>query len=113
MKARGMTVTFLACVLATMLLCTPCFAHDKDKGRGEQNRDDPAAIGIDAYIYGYPLITMEYTRRVMTNAEGPDGAHAPMGRFARLREYPPASNHDVTAPNADTLYTLAWLDVGK
>ena len=23
--------------------------------------------GVDAYIYGYPLVTMEMTRRVMTN----------------------------------------------
>jgi len=30
-----------------------------------------------------------------------------------MREYPPAAFRDVTAPNADTLYTVAWLDVGK
>jgi hypothetical protein len=28
------------------------------------------------------------------------------------REYPNASFRDVTAPNADTLYTTAWIDVG-
>ncbi|HKI35111.1 MAG TPA: DUF1254 domain-containing protein [Gemmataceae bacterium] len=71
------------------------------------------AIGTDAYIYGYSLVTMEMTRRVMTNVAVPDGDHAPMGQFARLREYPAASNHDVTAPNADTLYSLAWLDVSR
>ena len=31
----------------------------------------------------------------------------------RLREYPSATFRDVTAPNADTLYTSAFLDVGK
>jgi hypothetical protein len=41
------------------------------------------------------------------------GTRAPMGQFARLRTYPDASFKDVTAPNADTLYTTAWLDVGK
>ena len=51
---------------------------------------------------------MELTRRVVTNV-----AHAPMGQFANLREYPNASFKDVTAPNADTLYSSAFLDLGK
>jgi hypothetical protein len=70
-------------------------------------------LGTEAYIYGYPLITMEYTRRVITNVEKPQGTHAPMGQLIRLREYPNASFRDVTAPNADTLYTTCFLDVGK
>ena len=68
---------------------------------------------VDAYVYGYPLLTMEYTRRVMTNVAAPEGTRAPMGQIVRMREYPNASFHDVTAPNADTLYTTAWVDVGK
>lgn len=71
-------------------------------------------IAIDAYIYAYPLVTMEMTRRFMTNVEKPDGgSKAPMGQFARLRTYPAVDDHSVTAPNADTLYTLSWLDVSK
>ena len=67
----------------------------------------------EAYIYGYPLVTMEMTRRVMTNVAAAEATRAPMGQFVRLRNYPDASYRDVTAPNADTLYTTAWLDVGK
>jgi hypothetical protein len=36
-----------------------------------------------------------------------------MGQFVKARQYPDASFRDVTAPNADTLYTTAWIDVGK
>src|SRR5215471_9668161 len=68
---------------------------------------------IDAYVYAYPLVTMEITRRVTTNVEKPEGSKAPMGQFARLRNYPAVDDHTVTAPNADTLYTQAWLDVSK
>ncbi len=68
---------------------------------------------VEAYIYGYPLVTMEMTRRVMTNVEKPEGTRAPMGQFVRMREYPSAAFRDVTAPNADTLYTTTWLDLGK
>jgi hypothetical protein len=73
--------------------------------------EEAKAIAVDAYIYGYPLVTMEYTRRVMTNVAEPKGTHAPMGQLVRLREYPNAKFRDVTAPNADTLYTSAFIDV--
>jgi len=76
-------------------------------------QEEAAAIGVDAYIYGYPLVTMEMTRRVMTNVEKPEGTRAPMGQFVRMREYPTAAFRDVTAPNADTLYLVAWIDVSK
>lgn len=72
---------------------------------------DKLAAGVDAYVYGYSLVTMEMTRRVMTNVAEPSGTHAPMGQFVRMRTYPNASFKDVTAPNADTLYSTAWLDL--
>src|SRR5215470_19948891 len=68
---------------------------------------------IDAYIYAYPLVTMEITRRAITNVEQPAGSKAPMGQLARLRNYPAVDDHSVTAPNADTLYTTGWVDVSK
>ncbi len=69
-------------------------------------------IASDAYIYGYPLITMEMTRRVTTNVAKPEGTRA---RWAarRMRAYPDAAFRDVTAPNADTLYTTAFFDVAN
>ena len=74
---------------------------------------DDFVVAQDAYIYGYPLVTMEYTRRIMTNEAQPTGNRGPMGQFIKARQYPDAAFRDVTAPNADTLYTTAWIDVGK
>ena len=70
-------------------------------------------LATDAYIYGYPLVTMEMTRRVITNVASP---RAPARRWASsssCAQYPDAVFRDVTAPNADTLYTTAFFDVGK
>ena len=78
-----------------------------------ENAFEALPDGIQAYIYGYPLVTMEMTRRVMTNVRQPEGTRAPLGQFVRMRQYPDATFKDVTAPNADTLYTTAWIDVSK
>jgi hypothetical protein len=74
---------------------------------------DAEQIAQAAYVYAYPLVTMEMTRRVMTNVQEPSGTRGPMGQMSRIRSYPDAKFRDVTAPNADTLYTIAWLDVAK
>ena len=85
---------------------------------GEGLRDigqglDEFVLAQDAYIYGYPLVTMEMTRRVVTNVASVQGTRGPMGQIIKLRQYPDASFRDVTAPNADTLYTTAFIDVGN
>ena len=74
---------------------------------------DEFALAIEAYTFGYPLVTMEMTRRVITNVAAPVGTKGPMGQMIKLREYPNAKFRDVTAPNADTLYTTSFFDVGK
>src|SRR5262245_42528995 len=80
---------------------------------GIAERAEDFWLATDAYIYGYPLVTMEMTRKLVTNVTKPEGTHAPMGQLIKLREYPNASFKDVTAPNADTLYTTAFFDVDK
>jgi hypothetical protein len=70
-------------------------------------------IAMDAYIYGYPLVTFDMVRKQQTNIAAPDQEHAPMGQFIKMRSYPAVDNHCCAAPNADTLYTIVWLDVGK
>ena len=75
--------------------------------------EEVKAIAIDAYVYGYSLITTEVTRVQMTNVDKADGLRGPMGQFINVKRYPPADYRGVSAPNADTLYSLAWIDLGK
>ena len=98
-------VLFLA--VMAMLLDAPATSQAAPSETEARN------LGVEAYVYGYPLITMEVTRRVVTNVAAPTGAHAPMGQLANLREYPNASFRDVTAPNADTLYSSAFIDLSN
>ena len=69
-------------------------------------------IAVEAYIYAYPLVLMEITRRVATNVEAPTAhGRAPMNQFSHVRERPDATVTDVVRPNVDTLDSSLWLDV--
>lgn len=71
-------------------------------------------IGVEAYQYFYPLISMDITRRVMTNVpSGVKPGVGPMGVFQHMKTFPAAEFRDVVRPNFDTLYSVAWLDLTK
>ena len=72
------------------------------------------AIAVDAYLYFYPLITMDVTRKQFTNIEpGKEFGKGPMNLFTNVPEYPPADFKGVVRSNFDTLYSIAWLDMTK
>jgi hypothetical protein len=71
-------------------------------------------IGVDAYIYFYPLLSMDITRRQFTNVEaGKEFGKGPMNMFVSVPAYPPADFRGVVRSNFDTLYSIAWLDLTK
>jgi hypothetical protein len=71
-------------------------------------------IGVEAYIYFYPLVLMDLTRRQLTNIEaGKIPGRGPMNTFSHIRGFPPADFKEVVRPNFDTLYSSAWLDLTK
>jgi len=68
------------------------------------NTLEAEAIATLGYIYGYPLVLMDATRAVST---------PPVNRFKHVTEFPDDTFTDVVSPNVDTLYSIAWLDLGK
>ncbi len=72
------------------------------------------AIAVDAYLYFYPLVTMDITRKQSVNIEpGKEFGKGPMNMFINIPAYPPADMKVVVRPNFDTLYSIAWLDLTK
>jgi hypothetical protein len=70
------------------------------------------AIAVDAYVYLYPLVTMDVTRKQFTNIEpGKELGKGPMNTFNNVPEYPPANFKGVVRPNFDTLYSISYLDM--
>jgi hypothetical protein len=73
---------------------------------------DAHDVGVSAYIFLYPLITMDVTRQQAVNIEpGKRPGFGPMNTFSHIRQFPPADFKTVVRPNFDTLYSSAWLDL--
>jgi hypothetical protein len=80
---------------------------------GAISEQEAHAIGVTAYLYFYSPITMDLTRKQLTNVAKPEGIHAPMNTFANIPAFPPADMKAVVRPNFDTLYSSAWLDLTR
>jgi hypothetical protein len=68
------------------------------------------ALGVKAYVYGYPLLDTNRVFLTSTSANVPNGSGAgPVNRFSNVRRLTNPSDRTVVAPNRDTLYSIAWL----
>jgi hypothetical protein len=63
-------------------------------------------LAQEVYVYAYPLVLMDVSRQVLT-------ARTPANQFRHSPAFPDASFTGVVSPNADTLYSSAWLDLDK
>ncbi len=81
----------------------------------ESHVEDVDAIAFDAYIYLYPLVTMDITRIQMINtpSDKAKGVMGPMNEFHHFREFPDVNFRTVVRPNFDTLYSVTWVDMTK
>ena len=72
------------------------------------------AIGVDAYLYFYPIVALDLTRLQSTNIEpGKEAGKGPMNTFTNFTAYPPGDYKVIVRMNFDTLYSWAWLDMTK
>jgi hypothetical protein len=105
MRLSQLQITSLPLVITCILLSAPT------RAQAAISPEEAKQIALDAYIYGYSLVTTDVTRVQMSNVSKVEGLHAPMGQFINVKRYPPADFRGVSAPNADTLYSLAWIDL--
>jgi hypothetical protein len=101
----------LAALSLTLVL--PSLAVNAARAQQSATEQEAYAIGIDAYLYFYPLVTMEITRKQLSNVEPGKGLGGPMNSFANVSAYPTADMKAVVRPNFDTLYSSGWLDLSK
>ena len=99
----------LGSVLIPLMVASPLTAQQASKVS-----EEALSIGVQAYLYFYPLITMDVTRKQLTNVEpGQASIGGPMNMFNNIPAFPTAEMKVVVRPNFDTLYSSAWLDLTK
>jgi len=104
-SARAILLASLTCVAAT-------FSPDLSYAQASVSAQEAYEIGVEAYIYFYPLVTMDVTREQINHTPGAP-ANSLVNRFVHIRTFPPADFRAVVRPNFDTLYSSAWLDLTK
>lgn len=87
------------------------------------NPNDPAQaaeyeralnLGVQAYVYGIPLLDINRVYLTSTSVNVPDGSGAgPPNQFSHFRRFTNPSDKTVVAPNRDTLYSMAWLNLAR
>ena len=72
------------------------------------------ALAREAYIYGFPLLEFLRVRKTEGSVRCPDGkGNGPLNNFSNAKGFATPADRTVVAPNVDTLYSIAQLDLGK
>ena len=109
---RFLAISAFLCILASGA-AIPAGAQQSASGVSV-TAQEAYEIGVEAYVYFYPLVTIDVTRRIGTNMEaGKMPGFGPMNMFHHFRAYPTADFKSVVRPNFDTLYSISFLDLTK
>lgn len=102
------TKNLLSVALVAGLSLTSAFASAVSQ---QQTYD----IAREAYVYAYPIVTMDLSRHQATNVADAISVpmRAPLNQFSHVRTYPKAETRDVVRLNFDTLYSSAWVDLSR
>ena len=105
---RGMRRIALTTICAALCLGAPTVAT------AQTEYDNGYALGSEAYEYGIPLLDTQRIYRTNTSVSRDDGAgNAPVNRLAHARRLARPEDRTVVAPNHDTLYSIAWLNLKR
>jgi hypothetical protein len=121
MVRRAWKRTLGAVSVATAVIAAAALPTASATGRFDTS--DPAqaaeyqralSLGVRAYVYGYPLLDTDRVFRTATSANVPNGSGGgPVNEFSHVRGFTNPSDKAVVAPNRDTLYSMAWLELSR
>ena len=94
---------------ALLLLINSCGSPAKKEK--SMSDDKILEIATNAYVYGYPVMLMDFTEKVSTNYEKPTGIFAPLNQIGNFNQFPDDKFTAVVKPNLDTYYSMAWIDL--
>ena len=126
-RRRGLCRAALGFVAAALLMPTlgatqGLLERFKEEIKGELKdvkedvREEVAyLLGMEAYVYGYPLVMMDVTREVLTAAPAPnaEGTAAPINQLAKMPHYVDPQFKNVVRISLNSLWTTGFVDLAK
>lgn len=67
----------------------------------------------EAYIFSFPLIIMDTTKKAGTNTVKPTDKKAPVNQFLHAKTLATAKFREVVTPNVDTVYSQLFIDLSQ
>lgn len=102
--------------VAALLAGCATVAPDESPMRAavQPTRDDARALAVEVYTYAYPLVLTDVTREVMAaRASAGAAGQTAVNTFVHQRGAPRPGASDMPSPDADTLTSVAWLDLSR
>jgi len=111
MARRSFKRPGLAALVAAALACA---AVSAPSAHAAVTPAQAEALGKQAYVYGFPLLEFLRVRTSETSVRCPDHrGDAPLNSFSNALRFADPTERTVVAPNVDTLYSIAHLDLGR
>jgi hypothetical protein len=110
--ARLIPLSVVAClgIAASSQAVAQSKAGSVDIAQAEE--DQGFALGVEAYVWGYPLAITASTALGVTDTDKPlPNAHAPFNTFGHVSKLFTAADKDVVSSNVDTVYSSAFVDL--
>ena len=103
---RVVAAGVLACALLAIVVATA----SAEEFNAEYNK--AYEVGLSGYIYGQPLLDLQRLYQSNTSVTVPDGqGDAPVNEWSHFPELATTKEGEIVSPNADTLYSYAWLEL--
>jgi len=117
LTSTGLVAVALAiAAVATILTPSPARAQGAADTKTDWRENYAYTLGVQAYVFGFPYVYLSTLRWMWVTHPGPAGGmppSAPLNHFHHVRNLTDASYRDGGSPNNDTLYSVAWVDLGK
>jgi len=112
MRLLGL-VALLVAVVPSGLVHAEQARPDSEAVRAFRDEQLAYTVGLQAYLYGYPVIDYGRVMHEQTTANAdPHGVYAPINQFFfQTQLASPGGLYAGRAPNNDTLYFTGWLDL--
>ncbi len=108
---KQITISILIFLMVFLTSCGNPKTDKKSVSKAITN-EQFVEIAKNAYVYGYPMILMDYTKQVSTNVEKPqNNGYAPINQVGHFRMFPDDKFTAVVKPNVDTYYSNCWFDL--